>query len=135
MKGPLRILLIEDDSTTVALTKMFLEKLNAEIYTCANGKEALDYLHACCPAPPEPCLCPEIILLDLNMPVMDGFEFLEAYETDEKIRKENINIIVVSSSESIRDKHKVSRFNQVRAYISKPVTDIKLKKIMNAGNF
>lgn len=133
MKARLKILLIEDDSTTVALTKLFLEKLDADIHTCSNGKEALDYLHECSSAPTEECPCPEIILLDLNMPIMDGFEFLEVYENDDNILKDKMSVIVVSSSESIRDKQKVSRFHQVQAYISKPVTDIKLRKIMEAG--
>ncbi len=134
MKETLKILLVEDDSTTVALTKMFLEKLDAEIHTCANGREALDYLHECCSGVSDSSICPEIILLDLNMPVMDGFEFLEVYENDESISKDKITVIVVSSSESMRDKHKVSRFNQVQAYISKPVTDLKLRKIMETGD-
>src|ERR1700750_2590044 len=78
------VLLIDDDEPTNFLNKMTLEQAGCTriIRVAQSGQEALDYLRNCGPAdgddPSEPC--PDLIFLDINMPAMDGWEFLRRYK-------------------------------------------------------
>ena len=71
------VLLIDDDSTANYLHKIIIADLEIahRIYCCKSGKEALTFLEQCI----QNKLFPELIFIDRKMPIMDGFEFLEAY--------------------------------------------------------
>ena len=119
------VLVVDDDQIFNFLSTKTLQKMGVakEIHTALNGKEAIDlfnnYYQGTVSAP-------DIILLDLNMPVMDGFGFLEAFKKLIIPRKENIRIIVVSSSQDPRD---IQRAKELGAsqYISKPLTEHNLR--------
>lgn len=75
-------------------------------------------------------LLPEIILLDLNMPVMDGFEFLSQFiGLNPRIGKK-INIYVVSSSLAMSDHDRIRSINAVSDFIIKPITKQKFEKLV-----
>jgi len=82
-----RILIVEDDDSAREALSDCLEMEGFRVASARNGREALDYLHK---SPP-----PKIILLDLYMPVMTGWEFREAQKKDAAIA--NIPVVVVTA--------------------------------------
>lgn len=108
------ILLIEDDKVDAMTVQRALKELHVtnRLVHAENGEEALAYLHNPDQAPP----C--IILLDLNMPIMNGIEFLQAAKTDTVLKR--IPVVVLTTSEEQEDK--VESFSLgVAGYMRKPV--------------
>ena len=133
MKRFKRILLVDDDDTSNLLTSMMIAEMEISegVDVATNGEEALSHLTSHCSKTgnDEGRQCPELILLDINMPIMDGFEFLEAYAKRGDICK-NIPVVMLSSSNSAKDHEKASSFN-VKGYIVKPLNEEKLQQILN----
>ncbi len=118
MKNPAKpILLVEDDQIDTMTVKRALKELHVtnRVEQVENGEAALAYLND--PARDRPCL----ILLDLNMPVMGGIEFLRIVrDADADLRIKRIPVVVLTTSEEQQDK--VESFNLgVAGYIRKPV--------------
>ena len=104
MRNGSPLMIVEDNETDVMCLKRAFEKngVSKPIVTAANGEEALAYLNG------ETVLedssgvrTPNLILLDLNMPIMNGFEFLAVIKADERLR--SIPVIVLTSSTSKMD--------------------------------
>lgn len=91
------ILLVEDDQVDVLTTRRALKEIHVTnpLVVCENGEEGLAYLRG---AAERPCL----VLLDLNMPVMNGIEFLENVKSDASLRR--IPTVVLTTSEEQEDK-------------------------------
>jgi CheY-like chemotaxis protein len=123
------ILLVDDDHIFNFLSAKILQKtgIAGEINTALNGKEALDLLNNCYT---NSVTVPDVILLDLNMPIMDGFTFLEAFKDLKIPNKDSIQIIVVSSSQDPRD---IQRARELGAkhYMQKPITEHGLKAVLS----
>ena len=108
------ILLVEDDQVDAMTVRRALRELHVlnEVAHVENGEEALAWLRD--PAHERPC----IILLDLNMPIMSGAEFLQAAKADSDLRR--IPVVVLTTSEEQRDK--LGSFDMgVAGYMRKPV--------------
>jgi len=108
------ILLVEDDQVDVMTVKRALKeiKVTNPIVNLENGEEALKYLRD--PDNAKPC----IILLDLNMPIMNGIEFLQVAKNDAQLKR--IPVIVLTTSEEQQDK--IGSFDLgVAGYMAKPV--------------
>ena len=84
-----------------------------------NGKEALNTLNNTIG---ENDFLPDIILLDINMPVMDGWEFMEEIKMIKSKISKKIIIYIVSSSIAIEDKNKSKTFADIIGYIPKPIS-------------
>nr|WP_321352292.1 response regulator [uncultured Methanoregula sp.] len=114
MKNEKAILLVEDDMVDMMSVKRALKELQVTnpLYHVENGEEALEFLRN--PANVKPA----IILLDLNMPKMNGHEFLAIAKKDEELKR--IPVIVLTTSRGELDK--VQSFDQgVAGYMIKPV--------------
>ena len=116
----INILLVEDDDVDVMNVQRSFKKNNIinPLTTAGNGLEALDILRGRSPEhdfPPDR----RIILLDLNMPKMNGIEFLKELRADPELH--SIPVIVLTTSDEERDKVEAYRLN-VAGYIVKPVT-------------
>lgn len=85
-----------------------------------NGKEAITSLNKTLEE--NDSQLPDIILLDINMPVMDGWEFMEEIKKIKSKIKKNILIYIVSSSIAIEDKDKSKTFTDIMGYIPKPIS-------------
>ena len=118
------VLLIDDDYIFNFLNQNMLERIEftSEIYTALNGKEALNLLGYSAP----PRFIPDIIFLDLNMPIMDGFDFLEAFKKLNFPNKEKVIIVVVTSSENPTDIKKARQFG-IAHYLLKPINEKDLR--------
>lgn len=121
MRNNVPILLVDDDQVDVMTVQRAFKRNNIldPLFVVGNGREALDFLmHQGPYADPEKYPRPGIILLDLNMPVMNGIEFLKVIKVDESLKK--IPVIVLTTSKEENDR--VESFNlSVAGYIIKPV--------------
>lgn len=109
------ILLVEDDEVDVMNLKRAFKKNNIqnELFVAGNGVDALDMLRTAIVA------SPRIIILDLNMPKMNGIEFLEILRKDEKLK--SISVFVMTTSNE--DSDKIDAYNlNVAGYILKPLS-------------
>ncbi|HEU4717005.1 MAG TPA: response regulator [Bacteroidia bacterium] len=121
MKKETKLLLVDDDDVFIFITKKTIDesRLVGEVNVCANGMDAIRFLEKLLP---EPEKLPDVILLDLNMPVLDGWGFLAEYETLRKKLPGKIDLYVVSSSVSPHEVERAKSFSYVSDFIVKPVT-------------
>ena len=127
-----RILCIDDDSITLMLCKKVIAKaeFSDEIDTALNGEKALTYLENLIEKEKDEIIFPELIFLDLNMPVMNGWEFLDAYlENGYYKTYDNTKVIVLSSTIDPKDIEKSKTYPMVLAFLSKPISTEMLKSI------
>ncbi len=117
----LNILLVEDDALDVMNVQRAFKKNNITnpLYVAGNGLDALDLLRGVGGLPPEVPAERRLILLDLNMPKMNGIEFLRELRADPALML--IPVIVLTTSGEDRDKVEAYQMN-VAGYILKPVT-------------
>lgn len=117
------MLLVDDDTITNTYNQIVINRLEVthHIEIATDGKQALDYLtrQGSYANAEEEMPFPEIIFLDINMPGMNGFEFLEAIE---KLEVPNIpKIVMLTTSFLDEDREKAESFDFVKGYLSKPL--------------
>lgn len=112
-----RIVLIDDDSTTNYLNKLIIERaaLVDEVLTFESGKEALDYFRK-----NQSNEDISLVLLDINMPVMNGWQFLDQYQASNG--SESNKIVLLSSSINPADKQMAEKKKSVLDFKSKPLS-------------
>lgn len=112
------ILLVEDDSLDIMNVERALKRFNAEhrLFVARNGQEALDLLRGVKQEKIDPL--PSIIMLDINMPKMNGIEFLSELRQDEELKHIKVFIMTTSDEESDRQ---LSSEMGVSGYIVKPL--------------
>jgi len=122
-----KILLVDDDEAAVYISKRLLEKaaIEADMLIARHGQEALDIVRTVCQQQERP----ELILLDIHMPVMDGFEFLEHLQASVDLSTAPIKIVLLSSSVHHLDRARAKQY-PVFDYIEKPLTVDKLTKCL-----
>jgi CheY-like chemotaxis protein len=122
-----KILLVDDDQVTNYLNNSVIEKLNLaeEVVMKANGLDAISFIKEVCKPLNQ---YPDLIFLDLTMPGMDGFEFLQEFEKLCASVKYDIYLVVLSSSNAGEDLIKLRQLGNYY-YIQKPLTVDKLLDI------
>lgn len=114
-----KVLLVEDDETTNFISKLILKSAGIDdVKEALNGKEAFDYIENA---------CPDIIFLDIKMPVMDGWEFLDEKKTKAPCKK--LKIAMLTSSVHPVDKKRAENYPCVIAYLEKPLTKEKIDEV------
>ena len=123
--------LIDDDEVFVFLTKKLIARseLEVTVETYINGQDAIEQLQSL--AQDEDAL-PDIILLDLNMPVMDGWEFLKAYEEISFSNPNKIHLYIVTSSISPYEVERAKQIPAVQEFIVKPMVKDKFVDLIAA---
>lgn len=109
------ILLVEDDELDIISVQRSLKKLDGEyeLHVAYNGKEALSLL-----LDRQPALIPDVILLDLNMPKMNGIEFLKVLRSNEKLKA--IQVFIMTTSAETADRLATETLG-ISGYIIKPL--------------
>lgn len=122
------IMLVDDDEIIVYLTKKIVKDTNKAklIDVFGNGSDAINYLKE---NSKSSNLLPDIIFLDLFMPIMNGWQFLEEYKMIKSKMTKSIEIYVISSSISQEDINKAKNIYEVSDYIIKPITKEKFISI------
>ncbi len=120
------ILCVDDDPITLMLCKKVIAKtsFSNEIITAPNGEKALHYFKDLKQLTPSEISnkLPQLIFLDLNMPVMGGWEFLEYFNSDEYADFHSVKVVVLSSTIDPEDLEKAKKYPMVVDFLSKPIT-------------
>lgn len=125
------ILLIDDDTVNNFIVINTLNKLEIteNVDSVLNGLEGIEYLKSKISSNKE--LIPSVIFLDINMPIMDGWEFLQEFELLPEEVKNQCSIYMVSSSVYEDDISKSKQYKSVKDFISKPLMRDKIMEIYN----
>jgi CheY-like chemotaxis protein len=123
------VLLIDDDKSANFLHKFVINKtgLVEKIVDVQSGEEGLEFLRQ-----KEDSKYPktDLIFLDINMPGMTGWDFLEEYNKLDESLKGKIMIIMLSTSDNPEDKEKASKIRTVHDFLNKPLTVERFTKIV-----
>jgi CheY-like chemotaxis protein len=114
-----KVLCVDDDMVTLAIFKRILSKAQTieKIETALNGQEALDLLLN---MQQHQITLPDIILLDLNMPVLDGWGFVEKFQREFQSNKSDLKIMIVTSSIDPEDQNRAKQYDFIVDYVTKP---------------
>jgi len=131
MNAALKYILVDDDHLCNAISTMMLHNAfeEVEIKAFTRPDEALAFIEK------EYAKSggPTILFLDINMPKIDGWQFLERYDNFSDEIKQQINIYMLSSSIYSKDKNKAEANNNVKGFISKPLSVEILTSIVEKG--
>ncbi|MEM8967793.1 MAG: response regulator [Bacteroidota bacterium] len=122
------VLLIDDNDTDNFISRRVIEltQFAERVVVKSSGQQALDYLQENAQTIDE---IPDLIFLDINMPIMDGFMFLYEFETLPTDIQQKSKVIILSSSEDRRDVDKIITNQAVIKYITKPLTQDDLESV------
>ena len=130
-----QILCIDDDPITLMLCKKVIIKcaFSNEIITSQNGEEALSYFNSIKTANNQNKTIqhPQLVFLDLNMPVMGGWEFLDYFSRSEFSEFHNVKVVVLSSTIDPEDLQNAKKYPMVIDFLSKPITQSMLEYLKN----
>jgi two-component SAPR family response regulator len=124
--------IIDNNKTYVYSFKKLItiKKLSSQVTNFSNGSEAIAYLKN----PLNANNLPDLIFLDISMPVMDGWEFMKEFAEIKSQLGKKISIYMLSSSTDWWDIDRAKNISDVADYISKPVDVCRLKEIFNSIN-
>jgi CheY-like chemotaxis protein len=129
MDSKIDLLVIDDDDINIFIIKKIVEKTGYNINMVAktNGQLAIDYLSALAENNEN---FPQLVLIDINMPVLNGWEFLEAY--DKLGVSERVDMYMLSSSVYENDIEKAKTYKTVKGFISKPLSINRLIELFDS---
>jgi len=129
-----KVLCIDDDQITLVICDMVIKKAGfaKEVITANNGKEGIAWFSELfsknnTSADKNP---PQVIFLDLNMPIMNGWDFLEDYLMKYYDRLPGTKVVIVSSTVNPEDFSRANRYDIVIDFINKPLTTEGLEGLM-----
>ena len=129
MKRLHTILLVDDDAPTLFLNKLVIEDLDCtdRVLTAENGRQAIDMLTE---KIDDEFLCPDLILLDINMPIINGWEFMDKYQILSAEQKAKIVVVMLTTSLNPDDRSRAESIEDIKDFVSKPLDEITLKDII-----
>ncbi|MTI30099.1 response regulator [Cytophagales bacterium RKSG123] len=121
-------MLVDDNDTDNFISKRIIEITGfaKEVVIKNSGKSALEYLEENKDVEER---LPNIIFLDINMPIVDGFVFLYEFESFPNLVKDKCKVIILSSSDNKRDIDKIVNNNHVVKFVTKPLTEVALNEV------
>jgi CheY-like chemotaxis protein len=127
MKSKINLLVIDDDEINIFIIKKIVGKTGFDVNTVAkgNGQLAIDYINS---VVGNNEMFPDIILIDINMPILNGWDFIEAYEKlsiDQKV-----DVYMLSSSVYENDIERAKSYKSVKGFISKPLSIERLSELL-----
>ena len=131
MSKPSIICIIDDDSIyrfTIVRT-LEIEKVAETIITFADGEEAIQFIQENLG---DQSKLPDVIFLDINMPIMDGWQFLEEYEKIFDTLGKTIIIYLVTSSIDPADMDRAKKISLITRYLTKPLKPESLRSLVGA---
>ncbi len=127
-----KVLCVDDDTISLTISQLLLKRTGfaMEVDTAIDGSEALEYFENLFANNPDPVAnAPELILLDINMPVMNGWEFLQEYNPRYQEKLVNTRIVILSSTIDPEDFALAKQYPVVVQFISKPLSIENLEEL------
>lgn len=126
------ILLIDDDDATNFIHQIIIKKSNIaeQIITTLNGKQAIEFLTKNGEDANTENTLPSLIFLDINMPVMDGWGFIEAYQKLSESVKNQIILVMLTTSYDPDDKKRALQIPEISEFEKKPLTFDIINRLM-----
>jgi CheY-like chemotaxis protein len=123
----MKIFILDDDEISNELSRIILNSLEEnDIDTRASGKEAMEYLEEC----REEGEFPDLIFVDLNLPGMNGFDFINIYEKKYMPLNPGSRIIMLTNSVVEEDRDEAMKYDSVLDFWSKPLSIPKMKDLL-----
>lgn len=123
MKKLSTIFIVDDDLVFHFIIKKLFLKFNFNTNYFLNGFDAIEELK-------KNVVVPDLIFLDINMPIYDGWQFLDEFKKIKKSFDKEIEIYLVSSSDDVTDIKKASKYHEeIRGFCNKPITFDEFQKI------
>lgn len=128
MKKRKHLLLVDDDPTTNFFNKHLVDKMGffENIHEAMNGQEALEVVKKLM----NEGEVPDMILLDINMPIMNGFEFLDNYQKFDESVRSSVVVCMLTTSLAKEDLERSKNYEMLDDYIDKPLYEAKLKELI-----
>lgn len=127
-----RLLLVDDDEIQHKITELIIKKLDLSISYTSYIK-AQDVLSFLIKHHKNYSVLPDLILLDLDMPEISGWDFLDIFEIFKQYFVKRISIVILTSSIDIKDKEKISMYESVKGFYSKPFTQEAMQDILDSS--
>jgi CheY-like chemotaxis protein len=127
-----KVLCVDDDSISLTISQLLLKRTGfaEEVVTAIDGSDALEYFEKLFATDPDPIAnAPELILLDINMPVMNGWEFLQSYVPLYADQLSRTRIVILSSTIDPEDFAMAKQYPVVVQFISKPLSIENLEEL------
>ncbi|HEX8376462.1 MAG TPA: response regulator [Pedobacter sp.] len=126
------LLLVDDDHIQHKIVELIIKRLDLSIKydSFLEAKDVLSYLikhHKNFTA------LPDLILLDLDMPGISGWDFLDIFEIFKQYYAKKISIVILTSSIDPRDKERIAHYESVKGFYSKPFTQEAMEDILNSS--
>ena len=127
-----KVLCVDDDSISLTISQLLLKRAGfaGDVVTAIDGSDALEYFEKLFATDSDPAKSsPELILLDINMPVMNGWEFLQAFVPQYSDKLPDTRIVILSSTIDPEDFALAKQYPIVVQFISKPLSIENLEEL------
>jgi CheY-like chemotaxis protein len=125
------VMLIDDNEIDNLINQKMIEaaSVTEHIYTHTGAKSAIEFLKNMEKLEMADQVLPDLIFLDIDMPLMDGFQFLDEFEKLSNVAKKKCKIVMLTSSINPQDFNRSKKYENVRLYLNKPLSHESIAKL------